>query len=229
MKAFDILIYLKMVIQSSLFMLTSKNLTICLLVANNTSSTSPISPTAPGSCAQCDRPTLYCICASSSGSKQQDLGGREGYMSSSSSEGSVTPPVYQLSYPEHLPSLPAINSAGLNHIINTSNLHHHSSNSPSPTTTNGSTTPTLPHLRHLTIPIHDPSDDIDSDTPIYKSQEENVISDKSAVLGEFSNKSSEELMNQIYSGFIDSNNSAKPSSSTSSPLLKETTHEMMED
>lgn len=58
-------------------------------------------------------------------------------------------------------------------------------------------------LRHLTIPIHDPSDDIDSDTPIYKSHE--AISDKDAVLGEFSNTSSEDLMNQIYSGFIDKN------------------------
>ncbi|KAI9255840.1 hypothetical protein EDC94DRAFT_484474, partial [Helicostylum pulchrum] len=56
---------------------------------------------------------------------------------------------------------------------------------------------------HLTIPIHDPSDDINSDTPIYKSHEESIISDKTAVLGEFTNTSSEDLMNQIYSGFID--------------------------
>jgi hypothetical protein len=148
-------------------------------------------------------------------------------MSSSSSDGSVTPPVYHLSYPEDL------NSAGLNH-INTSSSNIHHSNSPSPTTTTASTTPTttnnkIPNLRHLTIPIHDPSDDIDSDTPIYKSQEENVISDKSAVLGVFSNTSSEELMNQIYSGFIDNNNKAS-ASGTSSPLLRDATQDIiMED
>ncbi|KAG0178627.1 hypothetical protein DFQ28_004132 [Apophysomyces sp. BC1034] len=57
-------------------------------------------------------------------------------------------------------------------------------------------------VRTPPIPIHDPSDDIDSDTPIYKS-EEHVITDRTAVLGELSNTSSEELMNQIYSGFIE--------------------------
>lgn len=55
---------------------------------------------------------------------------------------------------------------------------------------------------HLIIPIHDPSDDIDSDTPKYKS-EEHAIPDKTAVLGELTNTSSEELMNKIYSAFND--------------------------
>ncbi|KAI7896074.1 uncharacterized protein EV154DRAFT_279959 [Mucor mucedo] len=81
----------------------------------------------------------------------------------------------------------------------------------------------LPVLRHLTIPIHDPSDDIDSDTPIYKSHEE-VISDKSAVLGEFTNTSSEDLLNQIYSGFI----TDKKTPSSSPLLLKEADHQLAE-
>ncbi|KAI9258480.1 hypothetical protein BY458DRAFT_440870, partial [Sporodiniella umbellata] len=51
---------------------------------------------------------------------------------------------------------------------------------------------------HL-IPIHDPSDDIDSDTPQYKP--ENESPDKTAVLGNLTNTSSEELMNKIYSAF----------------------------
>ncbi|KAI8989313.1 hypothetical protein BDB01DRAFT_718567, partial [Pilobolus umbonatus] len=55
------------------------------------------------------------------------------------------------------------------------------------------------------IPINDPTDDLDSDTPIYKL--ENIIPE-GAVLGEFTNTSSEELMNQIYSGFIDSRDSS---------------------
>lgn len=50
------------------------------------------------------------------------------------------------------------------------------------------------------IPIHDPTDDIDSDTPIYKS-EEHMVPDRTAVLGELSHTSSEDLMKQIYGGF----------------------------
>lgn len=153
-----------------------------LVVANDPSS---------GACHQCDRPTLYCICKNAIESKPD-----VGYISSSSSDGSVTPPVYQLK-----PS-PVRSSAGLNEsMIN-------------------------PALRHLTIPIHDPSDDIDSDTPIYKSHEENTISDKTAVLGEFTNTSSEDLMNQIYSGFIDKKDGS--SSCTSSPLLREADHQLAE-
>lgn len=49
------------------------------------------------------------------------------------------------------------------------------------------------------IPIHDPSDDLDSDTPVYKSEEQTI--DQSAVLGELTNRTSEELMNQIYNEF----------------------------
>jgi hypothetical protein len=54
----------------------------------------------------------------------------------------------------------------------------------------------------MIIPIHDPSDDIDSDTPKYKS-EETEIPDKTAVLGNLTDTSSEELMNRIYSVFND--------------------------
>ncbi|KAI8096675.1 uncharacterized protein BX664DRAFT_238481, partial [Halteromyces radiatus] len=49
------------------------------------------------------------------------------------------------------------------------------------------------------IPIHDPTDDLDSDTPVYKSAEQTI--DQSEVLGELTNRTSEELMNQIYNEF----------------------------
>lgn len=75
-----------------------------------------------------------------------------------------------------------------------------------------------PFNRHLTIPIHDPSDDIDSDTPIYKSVEEDNDDDKQP----FATKSSDELMNQIYSGFDPANSSA------SSPLLREDDDQLIE-
>lgn len=91
------------------------------------------------------------------------------YLSSSSSDGSITPTTSYPLYP-----------AGLVYSTN-------------------STSQTSSH-RPL-VPIHDPTDDIDSDTPIYKLQE-NTIPDRTAVLGEFTNTTSEELMNQIYSGFI---------------------------
>ncbi|KAG2233087.1 hypothetical protein INT48_009213 [Thamnidium elegans] len=165
----------------------------------------------PGSCVQCDRPTLYCICSKSTiEPKRRDIG----YTSSSSSDGSLTPPVYQLSCVD----TPPLRSAGLN--VN--------NNTPSHTASSSTISPTVHpnHIRHLTIPIHDPSDDINSDTPIYKSHEESVISDKTAVLGEFTNTSSEDLMNQIYSGFIDKNSNA--SSCTSSPLLREADHQLAE-
>jgi hypothetical protein len=103
--------------------------------------------------------------------------------SNSSEDGSLTPPIYT--------NASSSTSAGLNH------PHPHQGSLPSSPSSQTSTS----YLRHLTIPIHDPSDDIDSDTPIYKSVEEIHSNDKSAVLGDFSNKSSEELMNQIYSGF----------------------------
>ncbi|GAA5804231.1 hypothetical protein HPULCUR_009718 [Helicostylum pulchrum] len=176
----------------------------------------------PGSCAQCDRPTLYCICSkNTNASKRRDIG----YTSSSSSDGSLTPPVYQLSYVD----TPPIRSAGLN--VNNNTPSNTASGSTTTTTTNNTTTisPTIRpnHIRHhLTIPIHDPSDDINSDTPIYKSHEESIISDKTAVLGEFTNTSSEDLMNQIYSGFIDKDSNA--SSCTSSPLLREADHQLAE-
>ncbi|KAI8967595.1 hypothetical protein BDF20DRAFT_225436 [Mycotypha africana] len=72
-------------------------------------------------------------------------------------------------------------------------------------------------VRHLIIPIHDPSDDIDSDTPIYKSMEESHGN-----LGEFANNSSEELIHQIYNNFNSSNSSA------SSPLLTEEDDKLVE-
>ena len=101
-----------------------------------------------------------------------------------------------LSYPDNVVVYPTI-SAGLTHNNSTSN-------------SNNNSLPSSP-MRHLTIPIHDPSDDIDSDTPIYKSVEEITH------LGEFTNKSSEELMSQIYSGFPSSISSIP---STSSSLVK---------
>ncbi|KAG2217182.1 hypothetical protein INT45_013194 [Circinella minor] len=64
------------------------------------------------------------------------------------------------------------------------NLHHHS----------------FARQSQLPIPIHDPTDDIDSDTPIYKS-EENVVPDREAVLGKLSHRSSEDLLKEIYGNF----------------------------
>jgi hypothetical protein len=177
---------------------------------------------------QCERPTLYCICKKdiSTPKSSENI-----YTSSSSSDGSVTPPVYQLNYPERSPY-----SAGLNHHNNDKILSfNNNNNSPiiqqsptiqSPTSASSSTTNNKknPNLRHLTIPIHDPSDDIDSDTPIYKSHEEN-----STTLGEFTNTSSEELMDQIYSGFIGNDKNGKTSSSShSSPLLREADQQLAE-
>lgn len=180
-------------------------------------------PPAPiaSSCAQCDRPRLYCNCKKEAANLLLKTAANDlEYMSSSSSDGSVTPPV--LSYPER-----PLYSAGLN-----DNSIHTSINSPLPTTTSSTssspiiqTSPILeknPNLRHLTIPIHDPSDDIDSDTPIYKSHEENTT------LGEFTNTSSEELMTQIYSGFIGDKDGKLQSSSSSSPLLREADHQLAE-
>lgn len=140
-------------------------------------------------------------------------------MSSSSSDGSVTPPV--LSHPERS----RMYSAGLNNSIHTLinlPLLPSSSTSSSPINQTSPIIEKNPNLRHLTIPIHDPSDDIDSDTPIYKSHEENTT------LGEFTNTSSEELMTQIYSGFIGDKDGKIPSSSTSSPLLREADHQLAE-
>ncbi|KAI9009933.1 hypothetical protein CLU79DRAFT_486099 [Phycomyces nitens] len=56
--------------------------------------------------------------------------------------------------------------------------------------------------RHFAIPIHDPLDDLDSDTPIYKPEDHQLKStDCTDVLGELSHTSSEDLMNKIYSRF----------------------------
>ncbi|KAI9307156.1 hypothetical protein BJ944DRAFT_144394, partial [Cunninghamella echinulata] len=52
---------------------------------------------------------------------------------------------------------------------------------------------------HTLIPIHDPTDDLDSDTPIYKSEVQDI--DRSEVLGKLNNTTSEELMHQIYNEF----------------------------
>ncbi|KAI9284965.1 hypothetical protein BC943DRAFT_55084 [Umbelopsis sp. AD052] len=53
------------------------------------------------------------------------------------------------------------------------------------------------------IPINDPTDDLDSDTPLYKTDGEQV--DQAAVLGDLHHTSSEDLMDEIYSGFTDKN------------------------
>lgn len=55
--------------------------------------------------------------------------------------------------------------------------------------------------KKLVIPIHDPADDIDSDTPSYK---EHKAPDRAEVLGELSYTTSEDLMNRIYGRFSDS-------------------------
>lgn len=125
----------------------------------------------------------------------------------------------------------SFSSAGLNIHNQPSNPTHIDVTTPSSTATPMSSVPASPSgtaspitnkpfNRHLTIPIHDPSDDIDSDTPIYKSVEDN--DDDKPALGEFTSKSSDELMNQIYSGFDPANSSA------SSPLLREDDDQLIE-
>ncbi|KAI7878346.1 hypothetical protein K492DRAFT_209052 [Lichtheimia hyalospora FSU 10163] len=63
-----------------------------------------------------------------------------------------------------------------------------------------SSTRTPLHTRKLGIPIHDPHDDIDSDTPIYKSEENNAP-DRGAVLGSLSDTRHEDLMEELYGPF----------------------------
>ncbi|KAL0079008.1 hypothetical protein J3Q64DRAFT_1734411 [Phycomyces blakesleeanus] len=60
--------------------------------------------------------------------------------------------------------------------------------------------------RHFAIPIHDPLDDLDSDTPIYKPEDHQLTTvNCTDVLGELSHTSSEDLMNKIYSRFTHHN------------------------
>ncbi|KAL7318983.1 copper-binding transcription factor [Mucor circinelloides] len=153
---------------------------------------------ASTSCLQCNRPKLYCNCRKPKAPSSITTS------TTNSSEGSVTPPIVSspymagsvsntsLSYQDRFPITSPTISTGL------------TNNNISSPTSNSNSLPSSP-MRHLTIPIHDPSDDIDSDTPIYKSVEETPH------LGEFANKSSDELMSQIYSGF--------PSSSSSVPSV----------
>ncbi|KAF1798621.1 copper fist DNA binding domain-containing protein [Mucor lusitanicus] len=159
---------------------------------------------ASTSCLDCNRPKLYCNCPKPKTPSSITTS------TTNSSEGSATPPIVSspymssnsitLSYPaERFSTTSPTISAGLTN-INTSTPN-----------SNNNSLPSSP-MRHLTIPIHDPSDDIDSDTPIYKSVEETPH------LGEFANKSSDELMSQIYSGFPSSNSSIP---SASSPLMRE--------
>ncbi|KAI8886152.1 hypothetical protein K501DRAFT_63634 [Backusella circina FSU 941] len=162
---------------------------------------------------QCDHTQPSCVCAQSPSSIRANSHYRlEGHVSSSSSEGTITPP-YDSSHPAGLgyasSPLLSTNEAESPIAVNTTNLLPIPSNHSSPTSSSTSTplynkpnTTTATKMSHLVIPIHDPTDDMDSDTPIYKS-EETAIPDQTAVLGELTHKSSEELMNQIYSGFID--------------------------
>ncbi|KAL9551787.1 hypothetical protein MBANPS3_004086 [Mucor bainieri] len=162
---------------------------------------------ASTSCLECNRPKLYCNC------RKPKTPSSITTSTTNSSEGSVTPPITSspymsgslsnnitLSYPaDRFSATSPTISAGL------TNNHTSTPNS------NNNSLPSSP-MRHLTIPIHDPSDDIDSDTPIYKSVEETPH------LGEFANKSSDELMSQIYSGFPSSNSSIP---SAPSSLMRE--------
>ncbi|CAO3625037.1 unnamed protein product [Mucor fragilis] len=158
----------------------------------NTSFSSFDNILASTSCLECNRPKLYCNCTTPKAPLSITTS------TTNSSEGSVTPPIMSspymsgsvsnISLADRFSTTSPTMSAGL---IN---------NSASTPTSNNNSLPSSP-MRHLTIPIHDPSDDIDSDTPIYKSVEETPH------LGEFANKSSDELMSQIYSGFPSSNSS----------------------
>ncbi|KAK4515615.1 uncharacterized protein ATC70_010566 [Mucor velutinosus] len=162
---------------------------------------------ASTSCLECNRPKLYCNCRKPKAPSSITTS------STNSLEGSVTPPSASSPYMpgsvSHI-SLP-YSAADIFSTTSPTMSAGLTNNNASTPNSNNNSLPSSP-MRHLTIPIHDPSDDIDSDTPIYKSVEETPH------LGEFANKSSDELMSQIYSGFPSSNSSIP---SASSSLMRE--------
>lgn len=88
----------------------------------------------------------------------------------------------------------------LQRTLNTSLVH---SASATVTSTNSPLYSPITSPRTPPIPINDPTDDLDSDTPIYKNEDGEPAVDQAAVLGDLHHTSSEDLMDEIYSGFTD--------------------------
>ncbi|KAI7864498.1 copper fist DNA binding domain-containing protein [Spinellus fusiger] len=118
----------------------------------------PLASSVTTSCSQCHNAFCFCLCQT-----------QEVYWSSSSSDGTVTPPTDRL-YAMTSPDLPS-------KILPCEKTSHKSP----------------------MIPIHDPTDDLNSDTPVYNPSED-AAPDRIDVLGELSRTSSEDLMHKIYSG-----------------------------
>lgn len=88
----------------------------------------------------------------------------------------------------------------LQRTLNTTMLHSSSSNSIHSVNSPLYSPVTSP--RTPPIPINDPTDDLDSDTPLYKTEDGEQV-DQAAVLGDLHHTSSEDLMDEIYSGFTE--------------------------
>jgi hypothetical protein len=91
----------------------------------------------------------------------------------------------------------------LQRTLNTAMLH--SSSSTSIHSVNSPLYSPVTSPRTPPIPINDPTDDLDSDTPLYKTEDGEQV-DQAAVLGDLHHTSSEDLMDEIYSGFTDKKN-----------------------
>ncbi|KAI9252832.1 hypothetical protein BDA99DRAFT_174143 [Phascolomyces articulosus] len=168
-------------------------------------------------CPRCDQPQSGCVCTYDSNirsaqfNKIQETSGSspgEDSTADNSVEGGGEDTTTQT---PGSPSSSSVTSQVSNNNSTTASITSTTTSSSANTRYNNYTLPPLrlnPHHHscarqsQLPIPIHDPTDDIDSDTPIYKS-EENVVPDRAAVLGPLLHRSSEDLMKEIYSNFTD--------------------------
>lgn len=96
----------------------------------------------------------------------------------------------------------------LQRTINTSLIH--SSSSATVSSANSPLYSPITSPRTPPIPINDPTDDLDSDTPIYKNEDGEPAVDQAAVLGDLHHTSSEDLMDEIYSGFTRKKDDDRP-------------------
>ena len=167
-------------------------------------------------CSRCDRRQSGCVCTYDSNIRSAQFNKVKDTLSSPAAPASSSPAITSADSPineedtqETAPESPSASSM----VSQESNNNTAASVTSSTTSSSyGQYSNVLPPLRlnlhhhsfarrsQLPIPIHDPTDDIDSDTPIYKS-EENVVPDREAVLGKLSHRSSEDLLKEIYGNF----------------------------
>ncbi|KAJ8652206.1 hypothetical protein O0I10_012167 [Lichtheimia ornata] len=161
---------------------------------NGTSTTTPNITKSESSsvllCKSCDRSP--CLCLSTKPEPESYPTSNSTDTSPTSEAGPHTPEdiIEQHRIPPPLSSL----------ILPPIRLPMSSSSSPSSPSSASSSLRSSFHPRKLAIPIHDPHDDIDSDTPIYKSEENNAP-DRGAVLGSLSDTRHEDLMKELYGPF----------------------------